>query len=213
VTRAGLRLTVLSLVAWSTCFVVLRQTGNWMPFAFVGVFLAAVGVATRAVPRVLLRPTPAAIAVGTVAGALMVLFTHVAYLALGAVAPSVRPATAELLALLNAVGFSDTNRAILIVVIASCEEVLFRGPGSGMLDGFARPHWPVPSELSRLLAFAVVYALTTAPLGSPLLVVCALLCGSLWGVLRVATGSLIVPILAHVLWDLGVLLVWPLSPP
>jgi membrane protease YdiL (CAAX protease family) len=42
-------------------------------------------------------------------------------------------------------------------------------------------------------------------------VLCAFVCGTVWATLRVATGSIVVPILAHVLWDLGVLLVWPLA--
>ena len=211
-TRAGLRLLLLSLVAWSVCFVVLRQTGNWLPFAFVGVALVAFVLAARTLPLALLPLTPRALAVGALAGTLMVVLTHAAYAVLGNLIPSVRPATGELLALLNVVGFSRVERASLIVVIASCEEVLFRGPGSGVSAGFTRAHWPVRGEWSRLLLLAAVYALTTAPLGSPLLVGCALLCGTLWGILRVATGSVTVPILTHVIWDLGVLLLWPLSP-
>lgn len=209
-TPSGSKLTVIALLAWTACFAVLRYTQNWLPFAFVGVLLAVVGIATRAVPRELLRPAPAALTLGALAGGAMVLLTHAAYSLSGALVPAVRPATGELLALLNVVGFTPASRALLIVVIASCEEVLFRGPGSGVLAGLTRPHWPVRLELARLLGFSAVYALTTAPLGSPLLVLCALLCGAIWGVLRVATGSLIVPILAHVIWDLGVLSLWPL---
>jgi membrane protease YdiL (CAAX protease family) len=47
--------------------------------------------------------------------------------------------------------------------------------------------------------------------GSFLLVACAFACGAVWGTLRVATGSLAAPIVAHVVWDLGVLLVWPVA--
>lgn len=62
-------------------------------------------------------------------------------------------------------------------------------------------------DLLRVLALAVGYALA---LGSGLLIVCAFGCAVLWGGLRVATRSLVVPIIAHGVWDLGILVVWPL---
>ena len=57
---------------------------------------------------------------------------------------------------------------------------------------------------------AACYAAATLTLGSFLLVVCAFLCGMAWGGLRVATRSLVAPIVAHVVWDLGIFLAWPL---
>jgi len=124
----------------------------------------------------------------------------------------VRANTLELLSLLNVVGFSPSARAALIVVIASCEEVLFRGllPGSTSAASQAL-RAPRAREFGALVLWSLVYALTTVPLKSPLLVLCAFICGTIWGTLRVGTGSILVPILAHVLWDLGVLLVWPLT--
>jgi uncharacterized protein len=65
-------------------------------------------------------------------------------------------------------------------------------------------------RISRVAILAACYAAATLPLGSPLLAACAFLCGLAWGSLRVATRSLAPPIVAHIVWDLGVLLVWPL---
>lgn len=211
-TRAGLRLWVLALFMWTLCFVVLDRLGTWAPFAFVGLFLASLALSQRIVPRSLLWPSPARTTVGVAAGALMVVGTHLAYRAIVTFAPPVAGATRELLVLLNVGGFSTAERALLIVLIASCEEVLFRG----LLPSFAtassrRPHWPSSRELVQVLASATLYALTTLALKSPLLVLCALVCGSLWGLLRVVTGSLVAPLLAHVAWDLGVLVLWPLA--
>lgn len=202
----------LTLLAWVSCFVVLRRFGTWTPFAVVGVPLAIASVESRAVPRALLRTTAVSLAQGIAGGTLMVLLTHLAYAGLQRYFPSVRAATYELTALLDVVGFSTTERALLIVVIASCEEVLFRGLfPSGALNGSLGPGRPSGRELLVLLAVTVVYAACTAPLGSSLLVLCALICGAIWLALRWASGSLIVPILAHVIWDLGVLWVWPLT--
>ena len=201
----------LALLGWLACFEVLARLGTWTPFAFVGSLLAVLAVTSSAVPLAQFRPSKRSLSIGVGAGLLMVLLTHLAYAWLAASLPAVRAGTRELLTLLNVVGFSPPARAALIVVIASCEEVLFRGllPGSSRAEKGLR--WPLAGELGRILAWSVIYALTTLPLGSPLLVLCAFACGTVWGTLRVATGSVLVPILAHVLWDLGVLLVWPLA--
>ena len=211
-TRAGLRLWVCAVCAWTLCFVVLQRWGTWTPFAFVGVTLVGVAVSLGVVPHALLRPSLARTTVGVAGGALMVVGTHLAYRAVVAFAPPVAGATRQLLSLLNVAGFSPAVRALLIVLIASCEELIFRGllPTSAAA-GKSLPHLPSSRELAQIVAFAGVYAFTTLPLGSPLLVLCALACGSLWGFMRVATGSLVAPVLAHVVWDLGVLLVWPIA--
>lgn len=210
-TRLGLRLFALTLVSWTLCFAALRHLGTWAPFAFVGIFLATFSLSQHVVPRALLKPSRASVAAGVAAGALMVVATHLAFRVIVTLSPVVAAGTGQLLHLLNVTGFSSAVRSMLIVLIASCEEVTFRGllPASSSTSS-TRPHWPSHRERKQILAFAVAYALTTLPLGSPLLVLCALTCGSLWGLMRIATGSLVVPLLAHVIWDLGVLVVWPL---
>lgn len=210
-TRTGLRFLALALVSWTLCFVVLHQLGTWTPFAFVGLALAAVALSWRVVPRSLLRLSLARATVGMAGGALMVVGTHLAYRALVTLAPPVAASTWELLILLNVVGVSPAARALLIVLIASCEEVLFRGLLPPSATGSTRPHWPSTRQFAQIVAFAALYALTTLPLGSSLLILCAFVCGTLWGLMRIATGSLVVPLLAHVSWDLGVLLIWPLA--
>ena len=206
------RLAGAALAAWVVCFGVLARLGTWLPFAFAGTALTAVMLRRQEVSIALLRPSGWRIAAGVIGGAIMVGLTHVAYLAVSAAVPSVLPATEELFELLNVSGFSPPERAALIALIASCEEVLFRGPLLGSLrrdekrDGW-RLDWPATG---RTLAFAAAYAVTTVPLANPLLLLCAFVCGSIWGALAIASGSLTVPILVHVIWDLGVLIVWPL---
>jgi len=203
----------LALVAWALCFAVLARSGTWLPFALVGAALTVLAFTYRVLPWALLRPSFGCVGAGVLGGGVMVLLTHLAYGASALVVPGVRPATGALFGLLNVAGFSAPARATLIVLIASCEEVLFRGP---LLELAARrerlPTLPLlRRESARVLMFAAVYALATLPLGSPLLIVCAFACGSIWGWMGLAARSLTVPILAHVIWDLGVLLVWPLS--
>jgi membrane protease YdiL (CAAX protease family) len=194
------------------CFAVLARYSTWLPFAFAGIALATVALVTGAMPVAWLRPSFARSAAGLLVGASMVILTHVLHALLVAAVPGVLPATRELFVLLNVVGFSPAQRAVLIVLIASCEELLFRAPllESATAGAEHRPRRLTPRELRRIFGFAVAYAITTAPLGNSLLIVCAFVCGSVWGALGVEARSLTVPILAHVVWDLGVLLVWPL---
>lgn len=193
------------------CFVVLARLGTWTPFAFVGLLLVAFAVRSSAVQSAQFRASTRSLSIGVGSGLLMVLVTHLGYGWLSAALPAVRTGTLELLSLLNVVGFSPLACAALIVVIASCEEVVFRGllPSSTRDQKQTLLRAATP-EFVRPVLWAAAYALTTVPLGSPLLVACAFACGSAWGMLRIATGSILVPLLTHVIWDLGVLLVWPL---
>jgi uncharacterized protein len=215
VTRRSTRraLFALALLVWLACFEVLARWVTWLPFAFAGPALAALAFRSQAVPIGWLRPSLARCGAGLLAGVIMVVLTHVFYALLAAVVPGVLPATRELFVLLNVVGFSPLQRALLIVLIASCEEVLFRGPllESAKASAEHRPRRLTRGEARRIVGFASAYAITTAPLGNNLLIVCAFLCGTLWGLMGIEAGSLTVPILAHVVWDLGVLLAWPLA--
>lgn len=138
--------------------------------------------------------------------------THAAFALVTLLVPDVRPATVRLFALLNVGGFAPALRAGLIVVITSSEEVIFRGAllGPPAKDQEGLLHGVDRGDLLRVLALAVGYSLAMVTLGSGLLIVGAFGCAVLWAGLRVATRSLVVPIIAHVIWDLGVLVVWPL---
>lgn len=210
-TRVRSTLFALAVVVWFVSFAVLARLGTWTTFAVVGVAMAALLIGLRVVPIGLLKPTRANVGVGLTSGLMMVLLTHVAYYGLTLLAPVIGAATARLVGLLNVSGFSAGPRTLLIVLIASCEEILFRGALPNLSTRRALPLREFKRrDVRRVVSLAAVYALTTTPLGSPLLAICAVLCGSLWGVLGLVTGSLVTPMLAHVVWDLGVLIVWPL---
>lgn len=202
----GFGFLAFALVSWAACFGVLALTGTWIPFAFLGVALVVLGIRSGAVRREHLRPSSRVLLQGALSGLVMVLATHIAYAVVTSVAPPVRSATRELMTLLIVPSFSRAERAVLITVIAVCEELVFRG----LLPPLASATRPTRAELLRLSASTAAYALTTAPLGSPLLFCCALICGAIWAVMRLVTDSVVVPLLAHAIWDLGVLLLWPL---
>lgn len=214
-TEAQRRLTMLALAtsAWAVSFAVLARLGTWTPFALAGIVLAVAALLFGAVPATQLRPSPRTLGAGLAAGVLMVLLTHLAFAVVASRSPEVRSATARLFNLLNVGGFSREARAGLIAVIATCEEVLFRGalPRPDDAHGRRRLLGVARLDIVQVVIFAAGYALATVTLGSPLLVACAFACAAVWGFLRFATGSLVAPIVAHVLWDLGVLVVWPLA--
>lgn len=208
------RLRSVALVTWLVCFAVLDRTAHWTPFAWAGAALVVVAFSSGALPRELVQPSRRLVALGVVGGVTMVLATRLAYATLVTLAPSVAAATRELFTLLFASGLSPAVRAALITVVASCEELVFRGLlpyTTTATTASASRAWPNGAQLSQVLLATAAYALTTAPLGSPLLMACALICGSIWAAMRVLSGSVLVPLLAHVIWDLGVLFVWPLA--
>jgi membrane protease YdiL (CAAX protease family) len=190
----------LATVVWLAGFVVLASFGTWLPLALAGPALATLAIAGDARTRDLLRPRPGRIALGIVAGLLMVGLSHGAFAAVAAWVPAARPALERLMGLSWGDGLSPAMRAGLIVLVAASEEIVFRGAVLAPAS---------PRAAGRVLALAALYAFSMAPLRSGLLVLVAFLCGALWGALRLQTRSLVVPILAHVTWDLGVLVLWP----
>lgn len=212
-TQRRLGMLTLATIAWVVSFVALARLGTWTPFALAGTALVVAALVFGAVPAAALRPSLGTVGLGLVVGALMVVLTHVAYAVVAPRVPWVRSATSGLLDLLNVGGFSPGARAGLIAVIATSEEVLFRGalPSSHADSGRHRLLRLARADLVQIVIFAAIYALATMVLGSLLLVLCAFVCAVVWGSMRLASGSLVAPIVAHVLWDLGVLVVWPLA--
>ena len=200
----------LAMLAWIACFVGLRAHGAWWQFAVVGALLAGFATWRDARTRAMLRVTWRHVALGCAVGLAMAAATHVGYRVLAQASPGFQHATSSLFVALQVSGYATTTMAGLIVVVAASEEFIFRGVvlerGTEAPQGLSRHRAP----FARVAIWAGIYALTTLPLGSALLMACAFGCGLIWGVLRLATGSLVAAMLAHVLWDLGVLVVWPL---
>ena len=210
--RWRMALLALAILTWLACFAVLRRWGTWTPFAVAGPTLAALALIFDTTPRALLRPSMGTVGGGLVAGALMVALTHVAFGAMTWLWPEGRAATSKLYDLLNVEGFTPAARIGLVAVIAACEEIVFRGALASGGDRDREGPDGVSSwrGLGCVVALAACYAAATLTLGSSLLVGCAFACGAAWGGLRLATRSLVAPIAAHIVWDLGVLVVWPL---
>ena len=89
----------------------------------------------------------------------------------------------------------------------TAEEIVWRGRMLSPDDETRARH--VPWHVAQALFFSLVYGFSHASSGSVLLVVIAFGFGAGWALLRIATGSLWAPLVAHALWDVVVLIMWP----
>ncbi len=196
-------LALACVVAWVAAAASARTFGIWPALGGVAIALGlAVLVLDRAARRTL-RPTPSRILVGAAVGGLMAAATHLSYPVLTRLDPFVARDTALLYAAFRAP--PGAIASIALAPVALGEELVWRGVVQAALGR------RVGSAGGVALA-ACVYALAHAPLGSPILVLVAAACGLSWGALRAATGSLVPPLVAHLVWDVLVLLWLPLDP-
>jgi len=196
-------LPIACVIVWIVAAAVARAVGVWLA---IGGAAIALGLAVWAVDptraRQLVRPTAGLIAVGAAAGGAMTVVTHLLYPEVARHLPSIRADVATLYAAFRAPSLAVAAIALGPVVIG--EELVWRGAVQTALVGrFGRR--------GGVFLAAMTYALAHAAIGSALLVLVALLCGIVWGALRAASRSLLPPLVAHLLWDVLVLLCLPLD--
>lgn len=201
------RRTAVALVCialWSAAAASAGRIGVWLALGGTATALGlAVFVLDRSRFRDLLRPSPRLGLLGVAVGVAMAAATHLVYPVLARLVPFIASDAAGLYD-----AFRSPSRVVAALALAPVilgEELVWRG---AVQDAFVRRL----GLAGGVLLAAGAYALALAPLGSPILVLAALLCGLLWGALRIATGSLLPPLLAHLVWDALVLLWLPLDP-
>ena len=196
-------LALVCVVAWAAAAASSARLGIWIGLGGCAVGLGVlVWTIDRATLRAELQPTVRLVLVGAVVGLAMSAATHLLYPPIARAAPFVAGDTARLYAAFRATSLPVAALVLAPVVLG--EELVWRGVVQGVLVHRSGPRAGVGLA-------ALVYALAHAPVGSALLVVVALACGIVWGALRAATGSLVPSLVAHVLWDVLVLLAWPLD--
>lgn len=188
--------------AWLAAAAAARWLGIWLALGGTAVALGAAVLALDASARTGLRPTPARVLVGAAAGVALAAATHLAFAVLGGIEPWIARDTALLYAAFRAP--PGPGASLLLAPIVLGEELVWRGAVQGALSRRLGPAAGVPLA-------ALGYALAHVPLGSPVLPLVAGGCGLVWGALRAATGSLVPPLVAHLAWDLLVLLWLPVG--
>jgi membrane protease YdiL (CAAX protease family) len=148
-----------------------------------------------------LRWRGAALGIGT--GLLMALLTKICYPLAVALLPQLSPAVEDLYTYLaQPPGPIAALPVLLLVVVA--EEGVWRGL---LIDAFP----PSFHVIAVVACSALIYSLPHLAGRSLILFGVALGCGTLWGLLRVATGSVWVPVLSHLAWNLNIFVFFPLE--
>jgi membrane protease YdiL (CAAX protease family) len=201
--RTTTSLALACVVVWLVASASAGALGIWLALGGASVALGvSVFVLDRAAALRLIRPSARLVLVGAAAGLSMAAATYLLYPVLARVLPFIRTDMASLYA-----SFRELPRviaALALVPVILGEEVVWRGVVQTTCVRRLGPWRGVPVA-------ALVYALAHAPLGSPVLVVVALSCGMAWGALRAASASLVPSLLAHLVWDILVLLWLPLD--
>lgn len=197
-------LALASIVVWLAAAASTGPLGIW---SAIGGAAVALGIAVllfdRPASTAQLQSSPRLILLGAAAGGLMAAATYLLYPVLARFLPFIATDTAQLYAAFRAPSLVVASVALVPVIVG--EELVWRGAVQASL-------------VQRLGAWrgvtlaAVVYALVHVPLGSPVLVAAAFFCGLAWGALRATTTSLVPTLVAHLLWDVLVLLWLPLDP-
>lgn len=138
---------------------------------------------------------------GVAAGIVMIAGTYALFPIAMHLFPAVGVGTRDLYQLFNS---GPAALRLLLPLVILGEELVWRGVVQSAVTRRLGP-------TVGLLTAALVYAAAHAPVGAPLLTLVAGCCGIYWGLLRARTGSLIVPLIAHCMWDLVVMLWFPLT--
>jgi membrane protease YdiL (CAAX protease family) len=203
---APLRKTTLVVgffIAWTTASIASNWVGIWPSMGSIAIVLGIVTlVCDRAASRTLLRPAPRPILIGVLVGGFMTVATHIIYPEAARLIPQITSDTALLYAAFRSPSTWVSTLCIAPVIIG--EELVWRGV---VQSEFGRRFGPVLS----IVLTAICYTVAHIPMGSPVLVLVALGCGLAWGALRAATNSLLSVIVAHLLWDILVLIWLPID--
>ena len=117
--------------------------------------------------------------------------------------PSIAVEVPKLYALLRQPPGTVSTFPVLVLVVTA-EELVWRGLA---IDVFSR----YANQSGAVLLAALLYTLPQIAFRSPLLVFVAFLCGVVWGVLRARTDGLTASLLAHLIWDILVLVLFPVA--
>ena len=203
---------VLSLL-WAATFVVAVAHDRLYPLlGTMAVLVAVVSLLVAPALRrqlLLLRPRVVDVAVGAGFGVVLVLATHVGFTLMS---PHL-PGLGADVAILYRVAAVTPARLAVVVVIAVAEELLWRGLLLDALQQRTGPTGRVAGvDAAAVLGAAVVYGAAQAGPRSAWLVLAGVGLGTVWGLMRVRSRGLWMPIAAHLVWTLTILGAWPLQP-
>lgn len=131
-------------------------------------------------------------AIGIALGAVLVVATQVGARLLLPLLPPVLAETQRLYALLQG-SLAPAQCAPVIALVAIAEELVFRGVVTTLCERRFGPR-------STVALATALYVLPLAASGSWLLIAIGITLGAVWTIARLRSQSLLVPLLAHVIW-------------
>lgn len=204
---ASPRLLLLMLgltVVWGLLMQRFGSTGNIYavmgPFAL-GVLLVVVALSSSKL-TVWLRPNRRSVLSGLAVGVSMTLATYPAYALLRSLVPEIEQPVAALYAAAHQTTLAAALPWVIAIIVA--EELLWRGALLYVLER------RVPPALAMAISVAT-YAAAQFGTGSWIVMLLALVCGTLWTLQRHFTRSLLSPLLAHLIWTPTVILFHPVT--
>jgi membrane protease YdiL (CAAX protease family) len=204
--HTALLATLVLIAAWAA---LMSRFGGTDVYAVMGPYAVVViamvpllGRLAGIVHRPWLAITPRAVALGVVAGVVMTLATYPAFRIARELAPALGPTVRALYAAASARDLTSALAWTVLIIVA--EELLWRGLLLDVLDE------RIPARFASALSIAS-YALAQLGSGSFIVLLLALVCGTLWTVQRRMTGSIIAPLIAHSIWSPTVILLWPVT--
>jgi membrane protease YdiL (CAAX protease family) len=188
------------IVGWG---LLMQQFGGNI-YAIMGPFALTVVLVVSALSSrklaIWFRPTRLAIVSGLGIGVGMTLLTYPVFSLATRLFPSLRTDVAVLYQEANRASLAATLAWVVAIIVA--EELLWRG---ALLQVLSRR---VPEWAAMALSVAT-YALAQFGTGSWIVMLLALVCGTLWTVQRRVTRSLLSPLLAHLIWTPVVIFLRP----
>jgi membrane protease YdiL (CAAX protease family) len=204
---ASRRLLLLMLgliVGWGLLMQRFGNAGNIYavmgPFAL-SVLLAVVALASSKLV-IWLRASRRAALSGLAVGLAMTLATYPTYALLRSFVPELEGQVAALYTAAHRTTLAEALPWVLAIIVA--EEVLWRGALLYVLER------RVPPALAMAISVAT-YAAAQFGTGSWIVMLLALVCGTLWTLQRHFTRSLLSPLLAHLIWTPTVILFYPVT--
>lgn len=205
--RASRRLLLSMLgliVGWGLLMQRFGSAGNI--YAVMGPFALSVVLVVAALSSrklaIWLRPTRRALLTGVAVGVAMTLATYPVYAALRSVVPALESEVAALYTAAHQTSLAHALPWVLAIIVA--EEVLWRGALLRVLER------RVPPALAMAISVAT-YAAAQFGTGSWIVMLLALVCGTLWTLQRHLTHSLLSPLVAHLIWTPTVILFYPVT--
>lgn len=164
--------------------------------------LLAVGALASSKLVIWLRASRRALLTGLGVGVAMTLATYPTYALLRSFVPELEGQVAALYTAAHRTTLAEALPWVLAIIVA--EEVLWRGALLHVLER------RVPPALAMAISVAT-YAAAQFGTGSWIVMLLALVCGTLWTLQRHFTRSLLSPLLAHLIWTPTVILFYPVT--